>query len=85
MARPRSHASLLVAKELGKQRFNLFNVCRGKWALLTSKTCNIGRGFRFWEAPNYQGLSQVGAVEVTGKSDKSRNGCGLNSFIKKFQ
>lgn len=81
MARPKSHTSVLVAKTLGKQRLNHFYACHGRWALLISKACKLERGFRFWTSPNYQGLLQVGANEVTGKSDEGRNECGLNCFV----
>lgn len=75
LAKLRLHASVLVAKDLGKQRPNLFSVCRGRWALVTSKTCNTGRVMRFCKALDDQGLLQVDAIEVTGKSDEMRSGC----------
>lgn len=75
LSKLRSHASVLVAKDLGKQRPNLFSVCCGRWALVTSKTCNTGRVMRFCKALDDQGLLQVDAIEVTGKSDEMRSGC----------
>ena len=81
LAKLRSHASVLVAKDLEKQRPNLFRVCHGRQALLTSKTCNTGRVMGFYKAPDDQGLLQVGAIEVNGKSDEMRNGCWLNCIF----
>ena len=81
LAKLRLHASVLVAKDLGKQRPNLFSVCRGRWALVTSKTCNTGRVMRFCKALDDQGLLQVDAIEVTGKSDEMRSGCWLNCIF----
>lgn len=80
LARPRSHALVWAAKELGKQRPNLFNVFHRRWALITSKTCSIGE-------ESDSGKPQITKVCFKWALmrllvEEVRNACGLNCLFK---